>query len=119
MGESFKLYLIRNTDGQVWWQGKRSFGDNPALARMYVAIQPARASVSRLSNRGYAVELVEFMAENPMVLDESERVAKHLAKKAEREARWKAERDSGKLREYRKQIADLERRIKEAERGCS
>jgi hypothetical protein len=118
------IYAVRNREGRYFRaKGYLSRGaswvDGLETARLYVKLGPARSIVSWFAKNHptYGVPLiVEFTATETKVLDESERVAKGVAKRMERELKERAywtseerERDERELERLKRKLEGVTR----------
>jgi hypothetical protein len=113
------IYAVRNREGRYfrakgYGGGGDSWVDGLETARLYVKLGPARSVVSWFAKHHptFGVPLiVEFTATETGTVDESERVAKGIARREAREAKWRAYRASEERKRDERELERLKRKL--------
>jgi hypothetical protein len=121
-----ELFVVRNSSGQYFHNvGYGGYGktwvDSLQKAKIYTKIGQARSRVTwftkKYSNYPMPV-IIKIIANEAIVLDESERVKKAIASKERAEARRKKAESEWKLKRAEEKLKEAVEEIKKLKDGC-
>jgi hypothetical protein len=120
------FYVVQNSTGQFFRRkGHYGYGsswvDDIKTARIYVKLGPARAAVTYFSsNPAYPIPTILKLGVGVVeVIDESERVAKALLRKATAKEQQKLREAKYQLERAQRDMESAKTRLERAKRGVS